>query len=262
MISQKAVVAANLDDLLFIDRNKKYGAYELRKNYDKRLTVALLAAVSFFIIGLLLLNMVPTPKLIIFPPSKPDTTSRVIIKDYFPHPPQFKKLSGGRTNNNWPPLVTNHPEEDTTPVKPMTGIMSQGNGLDGIDDQPGDDAGGTGIFSIHHQIEIKQKDFIKMPDENAEFPGGEKAYENYLQSNIKYPNFAVENGIQGNIQLSLKIDETGQVVDVQVVKHLGGGCDEEAVRVLKNMPRWKPGKKDGKNVAVTRYVKVRMLLKM
>jgi periplasmic protein TonB len=114
---------------------------------------------------------------------------------------------------------------------------------------------------VHHEVLVKPKIFNPDPDQNAEFPGGEKAYENYLQSNIKYPNFAAANGIEGTIWLSLKIDEDGNIVDVTVLRSIGGGCDEEAARVLRGMPRWKPGRKDGENIAVMRYVKVNMVLR-
>lgn len=264
MISQKAIEAANLDDLLFLNRNKAYGAYELRKNYDKRLTAALTAAVSFLILAIFLLNHKPDNPKSVSPiiNDKPDSQI-VIIRDYT----QEKETKGTKFRHHILgkiiPKVTNE-KDDTFKNKPkMEKIENFGNGIDnflkGKDDEIGESNGLLG--SIHTLKPEEPKVFDKFPDVNAEFPGGEAAYENYLKTNINYPIFAVDNHIEGTIFLSLKIDETGRVVGVNVLKKIGGGCDEEAVRALRAMPKWKPGEKNGKKIAVIRYVKVRMELR-
>lgn len=82
------------------------------------------------------------------------------------------------------------------------------------------------------------------------FPGGNDALFAYLQKNIKYPPIARENGIEGKVFLSFVVDKSGQIRDIKVKRGIGGGCDEEAVRVVRNMPSWKPGKQNGKEVNV------------
>jgi len=82
------------------------------------------------------------------------------------------------------------------------------------------------------------------------FPGGDAARMKYLASNIKYPTLARESGIQGRVFVTFVVETNGQVTDVKILRGIGGGCDEEAMRVIKNMPKWNPGKQRGKSVRV------------
>ncbi|HPE57713.1 MAG TPA: energy transducer TonB [Bacteroidales bacterium] len=82
------------------------------------------------------------------------------------------------------------------------------------------------------------------------FPGGETAMKRYLAENIQYPQMARESGIQGRVFVTFVVEKDGNVTDVRVLRGIGGGCDEEAIRVIKNMPRWDPGKQRGKPVRV------------
>jgi protein TonB len=81
-------------------------------------------------------------------------------------------------------------------------------------------------------------------------PGGEDARNKFLAENIKYPQQASENGIQGTVYVSFVVDSKGNVTDVKVLRGIGGGCDEEAIRVVRSMPQWHPGKQNGKQVRV------------
>jgi protein TonB len=82
------------------------------------------------------------------------------------------------------------------------------------------------------------------------YPGGEAARIEYLNANIKYPQMARESGIQGRVFVTFVVEKDGSVTDVKVLRGIGGGCDEEAIRVIKNMPKWDPGKQRGKPVRV------------
>lgn len=82
----------------------------------------------------------------------------------------------------------------------------------------------------------------------AQFPGGESELERFVQKNIQYPRIAKEQGIEGRVIVAVVINENGDITDIEVIRGIGGGCDEEVVRVLNEMPTWKPTKQDGKNV--------------
>ena len=82
------------------------------------------------------------------------------------------------------------------------------------------------------------------------YPGGEAARIKYLNNNIKYPQMARESGIQGRVFVTFVVEKDGRVTDVRVLRGIGGGCDEEAIRVIQNMPNWQPGKQRGKPVRV------------
>jgi len=82
------------------------------------------------------------------------------------------------------------------------------------------------------------------------FPGGDIGRMNFLQNNIRYPKEARNMGIQGTVYVSYVIDKTGEVTDIRILRGIGGGCDEEAIRVVKLMPKWKPGTQKGNPVRV------------
>jgi protein TonB len=97
----------------------------------------------------------------------------------------------------------------------------------------------------------------KMP----EFPGGQQALFKYLSENVKYPVIAQENGIQGRVICQFVVNKDGAIVDVEVVRSGGDpSLDKEAIRVIKSMPKWKPGQQRGKPVRVKYTVPVNFKL--
>ena len=98
-------------------------------------------------------------------------------------------------------------------------------------------------------------------EEYPEFANGEENLYKYLGSNIKYPHEALENGIQGTVVVKFVVEKDGSISNVKAVRKIGGGCDEEAVRVVKRMPRWKPGKQSGKPVRTEFTLPIQFKLK-
>ncbi len=87
-------------------------------------------------------------------------------------------------------------------------------------------------------------------EEYPEFPGGDKALREFILNNLNYPEIARKSGITGTVYVQFVVEKDGSISDVKVVRGIGGGCDEEAVRVVKSMPKWKPGKQRGMPVRV------------
>ena len=98
--------------------------------------------------------------------------------------------------------------------------------------------------------EIEEEEIFTVVEESPSFPGGDIARIKFLQQNIDYPTMARESGIQGTVYVTFVVEPDGKVSNVQILRGIGGGCDEEAVRVIKAMPRWRPGKQRGKPVRV------------
>jgi TonB family protein len=92
--------------------------------------------------------------------------------------------------------------------------------------------------------------------EMPSFPGGEVARLKYLARNLRYPAQAAEEGIQGTVYVSFVVKKNGNLADIKILKGIGGGCDDEALRVVKKMPTWIPGAQNGKNVPVLYTLKV------
>lgn len=102
---------------------------------------------------------------------------------------------------------------------------------------------------------------VYIPELMPQFPGGMEALRKYLRKEMKYPKKALYGGISGRVNLSFVVDKEGNISDVKVEHGLGGGCDEEAVRVVKAMPKWKPGKMGDKKVRVKYYLPIDFKLK-
>ena len=91
-------------------------------------------------------------------------------------------------------------------------------------------------------------DHYLIVDEMPEFPGGNDKIIDYIQQNIKYPVEACEDKIQGRVFVNFIVEPDGSLSDIFVIRGIGGGCDEEAMRIIQNMPKWKPGKLNGEIV--------------
>jgi TonB family protein len=104
---------------------------------------------------------------------------------------------------------------------------------------PQDKSGETSSKKVYQKVEV-------MP----EYPGGQDAMFKFILQNLKYPKDAIDKNVQGQVIISFVIHEDGSIGSAKVVKGIGSGCDEEALRVVKLMPKWSPGKEGGKAVAV------------
>ncbi|MBR5603744.1 MAG: energy transducer TonB [Bacteroidales bacterium] len=93
--------------------------------------------------------------------------------------------------------------------------------------------------------EIVEAEIFKVVEVMPEFPGGPAKMMEYIQKNIKYPMMARESDIQGRVFVSFVVEPDGSISNVGVMRGIGGGCDEEAVRVVNSMPKWNPGKQRG-----------------
>jgi len=105
---------------------------------------------------------------------------------------------------------------------------------------------------VEAPVEEEEEEVIfVIVEQNAEFPGGQKALMKYLAENIKYPVIAQESGLQGRVICQFVVEKDGSITDIQVVRSAGDkSLDNEAVRVIKTMPKWHPGKQRGKAVRV------------
>lgn len=101
---------------------------------------------------------------------------------------------------------------------------------------------------VTEEVQEEEEEIFLVVEEDPEFPGGLEALSKYLAENIKYPQLAKENNITGRVYVSFVVEKNGTVANVKVMRDIGGGCGAEAVRVVKAMPKWKPGKQRGQAV--------------
>jgi protein TonB len=116
------------------------------------------------------------------------------------------------------------------------------------------------IPPARQEEEVSEQEIFTVVESMPEFPGGQAKMMEFIARNIKYPPMARESGIQGRVFVNFVVEPNGSVSNVKVLRGIGGGCDEEAIRVVESMPRWTPGRQRGKAVRVSFNLPVRFTL--
>ncbi len=106
------------------------------------------------------------------------------------------------------------------------------------------------IALLSNAVQAQDSTIHKMADQMPEPTGGIKSFYEYIESNLQYPQEARQLKLQGRVMVKFVVETDGSLSNIEVSRGIGGGCDEEAVRLLRNAPKWKPGKKGGKEVRV------------
>jgi protein TonB len=150
------------------------------------------------------------------------------------------------------PITEQKPPEPARPVIPASLVLINIVEDDAVvDDEIVIDAEATQMTEIPDYVppvpkqseeeNIAEEEIFLVVESAPEFPGGEAGLFEYLSDNLKYPEMAKEAGITGRVYVTFVVEKDGSITGVRVLRGIGGGCDEEAVRVVMNMPRWKPG---------------------
>ncbi len=117
------------------------------------------------------------------------------------------------------------------------------------------------VPQMPEDIEPSDVEIFRVVESMPEFPGGAKALYAYLSDNLIYPEMAKETGISGKVYITFVVERDGSITDVQVLRGIGGGCDEEAVRVIRGMPKWTPGKQRNVPVRVQFILDIKCLFR-
>jgi len=252
-------------ELVFDDRNTKYGAYDLRKHYADNLTKALFITVLSFW-GLFegyniylqhkpvykIVQVVNDPRVVYTPPTvKPPVT-----------PPEHHEIHPTASNTTiikFPRLVVTDDAHATNPPK-LTDLETTPIG-------PSDHKGDDNKGDINVPVKaMSAGDALDKPDEHAndvrdlhsvevmpQFPGGETGWQKFLQKHLRYPPQAIDANIGGKVFISFIVETDGHLSDITLVRGVGYGLDEEAIRVMKIAPNWSAGIQNGRKVRV-RYM--------
>ena len=258
--------ATTIDDIVFEGRNKDYGAYELRKIYSKYATRGLIIAVVSFIAFVLLAQVdysflkkknqeteisvettdVDLPKDQPVDPTKPPPPPP-------PQAPQMKFVEMVVKKDDQVADDEVHSQEELQEPKQISNQDKEGdNNASFVPKDPEVPAGNGPVVTEPAPIkeEPKEDEIFTIVEEKPSFPGGPAELQKYLAKNIRYPDFAKENQIKGTCALEFVVEKDGSITDIKILKDIGGGCGDEAVRVVKSMPKWAPGKQRGKAVRV------------
>lgn len=251
--------APGFDDIIFRDRNRDYGAYDLRRRYGSTMSISLVAGLlvgaSFFLVPYFTSDPVdfqPDGRIDIVAMPSPD----------LPVPPV-------------PPAV---PPAPKAPVEAMNNVrfvpptvvideLATGEGLMTADLLNQSIANGAAtevlpedLTAVDPVAPVEPKPWV-IVQEMPSFPGGNEALLRYIMEHVVYPPDAVANGIQGTVILRFVVSSTGEVTRVEVTRSVDPLLDDEATRVISALPRWKPGKQDGNPVPVWYSVPVIFVLR-
>lgn len=109
-------------------------------------------------------------------------------------------------------------------------------------------------------VEAEEAEIFTVVEESPEYPGGDEARMKYLKDNLKYPQLARESGIDGTVYIEFVVETNGNITKATIKRDIGGGCGDEALRVVKNMPKWKPGKQRNKPVRTQFVLPIKFIL--
>lgn len=272
MKNQTNIIAlpATFEDLLFSNKNKAYGAYVLRKSYKRHITIACFIAITIFTLSVsspLLFHKdtveiaqpnicrLPIDISLITPPSivenknNPAEDVKISIKTVIFTPPVVIPNDGDIIN--YVPSA-----QELTNATPWTSTHAGVPG--GVD------------VTLLEQVVVPQNNTVKHEEQTAPFysveempsyPGGDIALLSFFSSEIQYPEIAKKAGIEGRVLLSIIVEKDGSISNARIAKGIGGGCEEEALRVMLLSGKWHAGKQNGTTVRVSMIVPVNFILK-
>lgn len=116
------------------------------------------------------------------------------------------------------------------------------------------------IVQMQEEEEVEEEEVFYIVENMPEFPGGDVALRTYIAQNVKYPEIAKENGLSGKVFVQFVINQKGEVQDVKIARGVDPALDKEAIRVVQNLPKWKPGSQRGKPVKVSYTVPINFQL--
>ncbi|WP_162053621.1 energy transducer TonB [Pontibacter pamirensis] len=268
-------LSMTFNNVVFKGRNQAYGAYVLRRVYSKHMTLAAIIATAIFS-GALVAPLVESiffadqvkyvkpvyeinEPFILVQPNLPKL-SEPPKKEVIPvEPQQEKKVKTEKFVTTKVVADNAQVETATVPDQDLLSKVNIGkNTIEGdIPEVPGvtlDEAPATGIAT--GKAEEASAEFIHV-QEMPEFVGGDKALFAYLSKQMRYPAEAQRVGVEGIVVVTFVVATDGAITKAEIVKGLGFGTDEEALRVINKMPHWKPGKQNGRNVPVRYTLPIR-----
>ena len=272
-MSKIDLVAGDGVDLVFEGKNQAYGAYRLRKGTTKRNIVAIIAVLAA---GIVIFSFVAIKSIV----EASQKTVAVTQTTELSALNQAKKKAEVKQK----PKVNVEPEkvvervkssvkftapvikkdEEVKPedeIKTQTELMNTKTAIGALN-VTGNDENAGAVLQLKQAVAqpepkpVEETKVFEVVEQMPSFPGGDAALMAYLRDNMKYPVVAAENGVQGRVVVSFVVERDGSITDVKVARSVDPSLDREAVRVVKGMPHWIPGKQNGSAVRVKYNVPV------
>ena len=240
--------SSKLNEVIFENRNKNYGAYAIRQSYNDSLIKSLICLSSMIalVFGSAFIYNKATKesvveKLTIFNDPTLDPIEYTTKVDITPitKPVQNTAAAATAPAGAISTTITDDAPEPTSPTNLNTPISGVGTETATGVSPVGPETSTVTSISVVAVPTILSSEVVVVADEMPEFEGGVAGLMRYVKQNISYPSVAREIGVEGIVYVSFVVNESGNVESAKVMKGIGYGCDEEVIRVVSKMPRWK-----------------------
>ena len=259
-------------DLVFEGRNQSYGAYQLRKGTGKRnlwSILFVLSAAFLLWLGLTLQHMAEANKKVentqaieLAKLQEAKKEAKVEKKEIVKVEPE-KVVEAVKSSVKFTsPVIKNDDEVKEEDEIKLEEVEKSNKAVGAFTVEGNDEVGGE-VLKAKEDIAapeppkvVEETKIFTVVEQMPMFPGGDAALMQYLSQNIHYPAVAAENGVQGRVVVGFVVERDGSITDVNVLRSVDPSLDKEAVRVVKSMPKWNPGKQNGSAVRVKYQVPV------
>lgn len=271
-MSKIDLISNEWTDLVFEGRNQSYGAYKLRKGTGKRNVWALVIvglAAALLYLGLQLQKMAEANKTVentqaveLAKLNTEKKEAKVEKKEIIKQEPE-KVVEQVKSSVKFTAPVIKKDEEVKEEDEIKLDEVQKSDKAVGAFTVEGNDEVGGAVLKAKEEIaapeppkHVEEHKIFTVVEQMPMFPGGDGALMGYLSSHINYPTVAAENGVQGRVVVGFVVERDGSITDVQILRGVDPSLDREAMRVVKSMPRWTPGKQNGSAVRVKYQVPV------
>jgi protein TonB len=259
-------------DLVFEGKNQAYGAYRLRKDTGKRnvkaLIYVILAIIAIFLFFIAKVSIQNAMKQDVAIETDVELSkiaqkkeAKVERKEPVVQIEQQKVVEKVKSSVKFtaPEIKKDDEVKPEDEIKSQDDLAKTNTAIGTFDVKGNDEAEGEVLKAkevIADEPKVEEQKVFDVVEQMPEFPGGQAALLKWISDHIKYPAVAEENGIQGRVVATFVVERDGSVTDVKIARSIDPSLDKEAIRVLKQMPKWIPGKQNGAAVRVKYTVPV------
>lgn len=272
-MSKIDLISNEWTDLVFEGRNQAYGAYKLRKGTAKRNVWALIIvglAAALLYLGLQLQKMAEANKKVentqVVELAKLNTEkkeAKVEKKEIIKQEPEKVVEQVKSSVKFTAPIIKKDSEVKEEDEIKLDEVQKSDKAVGAFTVEGNDEVGGA-VLKAKENIAapeppkhvVEETKIFTVVEQMPMFPGGDGALMGYLRDNIHYPTVAAENGVQGRVVVGFVVERDGSITDVNILRGVDPSLDREAMRVVKSMPKWTPGKQNGSAVRVKYQVPV------
>lgn len=272
-MSKIDLISNEWTDLVFEGRNQAYGAYKLRKGTAKRNVWALIIvglAAALLYLGLQLQKMAEVNKKVentqaveLAKLNTEKKEAKVEKKEIIKQEPEKVVEQVKSSVKFTAPIIKKDSEVKEEDEIKLDEVQKSDKAVGAFTVEGNDEVGGA-VLKAKEDIAapeppkhvVEETKIFTVVEQMPMFPGGDGALMGYLRDNIHYPTVAAENGVQGRVVVGFVVERDGSITDVNILRGVDPSLDREAMRVVKSMPKWTPGKQNGSAVRVKYQVPV------